>query len=123
DVESVSILKDAAAASIWGARAGNGVIVITTKKGNTERPRVELTSNLTTVGRPDLDNLNRIGSADRIELERFLFENGRYNVFINPTNLTNRKTAIPEAVELMIRNESDLDRKLEALSQNNVLRE
>ena len=32
-VESISILKDAAAASIWGARAGNGVIVITTKKG------------------------------------------------------------------------------------------
>jgi TonB-dependent SusC/RagA subfamily outer membrane receptor len=31
DVESVTVLKDAAAASIWGARAGNGVIVITTK--------------------------------------------------------------------------------------------
>ncbi|RZF57888.1 SusC/RagA family TonB-linked outer membrane protein [Sphingobacterium corticibacterium] len=123
DVESVSILKDAAAASIWGARAGNGVIVITTKKGSTARPRVELTSNLTTVGRPDLNNLNRINAADRIELERFLFENGRYNSFINPTNLTNRRTAIPEAVELMIRNEPDLNSKLEALSQNNVLGE
>jgi TonB-dependent SusC/RagA subfamily outer membrane receptor len=33
DVESVTILRDAAAASIWGARAGNGVIVITTKQG------------------------------------------------------------------------------------------
>ena len=33
DVESISILKDAAAASIWGARASNGVIVVTTKKG------------------------------------------------------------------------------------------
>ena len=32
DVESVSVLKDAAAASIWGIKAGNGVIVITTKK-------------------------------------------------------------------------------------------
>ncbi|ULT28217.1 TonB-dependent receptor plug domain-containing protein [Sphingobacterium sp. E70] len=32
DVESVTLLKDAAATSIWGARAGNGVIVITTKK-------------------------------------------------------------------------------------------
>src|SRR5690606_11506454 len=32
DVENVTILKDAAAASIWGAKAGNGVIVITTKK-------------------------------------------------------------------------------------------
>jgi TonB-dependent SusC/RagA subfamily outer membrane receptor len=33
DVENITILKDAAATSIWGARAGNGVIVITTKKG------------------------------------------------------------------------------------------
>ena len=33
DVASVTLLKDAAAASIWGVRAGNGVIVITTKKG------------------------------------------------------------------------------------------
>ncbi len=32
DVESVTILKDAAAASIWGSRAANGVIVIKTKK-------------------------------------------------------------------------------------------
>lgn len=33
DVESVTVLKDAAAASIWGARSANGVIVVTTKKG------------------------------------------------------------------------------------------
>lgn len=32
DVESVTVLKDAAAASIWGARSANGVIVVTTKK-------------------------------------------------------------------------------------------
>ena len=37
DVESVTVLKDAAAASIWGARAGNGVIVITTKKGRRDQ--------------------------------------------------------------------------------------
>ncbi len=35
NVESITILKDAAAAAIWGARAGNGVIVITTKRGKT----------------------------------------------------------------------------------------
>lgn len=34
DVESVTVLKDAAAASIWGARSANGVIVVTTKKGS-----------------------------------------------------------------------------------------
>src|SRR5690606_24158443 len=43
DIESVTVLKDAAAASIWGARAGNGVLVITTKQGNyNQRPRISL---------------------------------------------------------------------------------
>src|SRR5699024_8710023 len=45
-VENITILKDASASSIWGARAGNGVIVITTKKGELNRPvSLEFTSN------------------------------------------------------------------------------
>jgi len=40
DVESISVLKDAASASIYGARAANGVVLITTKKGNTGKPRL-----------------------------------------------------------------------------------
>jgi TonB-linked SusC/RagA family outer membrane protein len=42
DVESVSVLKDAAATSIYGARAANGVIFYTTKKGNPNRPQINL---------------------------------------------------------------------------------
>ena len=42
DIESISVLKDASSASIYGARAANGVVVITTKKGSTGRPRVTL---------------------------------------------------------------------------------
>ena len=42
DIESLSVLKDAASTSIYGARAANGVIVITTKRGRrAERPRIE----------------------------------------------------------------------------------
>lgn len=44
DIESISVLKDASAAAIYGVRASNGVILITTKKGNFGRPRVELTA-------------------------------------------------------------------------------
>jgi TonB-linked SusC/RagA family outer membrane protein len=40
DIESISILKDASVASIYGARAGNGVIIITTKKGKSGAPKV-----------------------------------------------------------------------------------
>ena len=38
DIESITILKDAAATAIYGARAANGVIVVTTKRGRTGKP-------------------------------------------------------------------------------------
>lgn len=44
DIESISVLKDASAAAIYGVRASNGVILITTKKGRTGKPRVEVAS-------------------------------------------------------------------------------
>ncbi|WP_236980984.1 SusC/RagA family TonB-linked outer membrane protein [Membranihabitans maritimus] len=44
DIESIDILKDASASAIYGSLAANGVILITTKKGNTEKPRISLNS-------------------------------------------------------------------------------
>jgi TonB-dependent SusC/RagA subfamily outer membrane receptor len=79
DVESVTILKDAAAASIWGSRAGNGVIVITTKKGLTDQtPQISFNSNLTLARKPDIYYQPRISSSDYIDNELMLFSNGRY---------------------------------------------
>lgn len=44
DIESLQVLKDASAASIYGSRAGNGVIIITTKKGKIGEPRINFSS-------------------------------------------------------------------------------
>ncbi len=44
DIESISVLKDASAAAIYGVRAANGVILITTKKGRSGKPVVEFSS-------------------------------------------------------------------------------
>lgn len=81
DVESVTILKDAAAASIWGARSGNGVIVFTMKKGTrNQRPVVELTANTTIGEKPDLFyNRNFLNATDFIDIERTLFDQGYYD--------------------------------------------
>ena len=46
DIESMTVLKDAAATSLYGSRAANGVIVITTRKGQSEEGRVSFRSNL-----------------------------------------------------------------------------
>ncbi|RSK47675.1 SusC/RagA family TonB-linked outer membrane protein [Hymenobacter rigui] len=42
DIESIEILKDAASAAIYGSRASNGVVIITTKKGKAGKPRIDL---------------------------------------------------------------------------------
>ncbi|WP_164122750.1 MULTISPECIES: SusC/RagA family TonB-linked outer membrane protein [Sphingobacterium] len=78
DIESVTVLKDAAAASIWGARAGNGVIVITTKIAKQDRPTIGFNSTLGIQHKPDLSTISQISSTDYIDLEKFLFEKGHY---------------------------------------------
>lgn len=80
DIESITILKDAAAASIWGARAGNGVIVITTKKGHFNQPvSIQWNSSLTVSEKPDLFYQKQISSSDFIDVEQFLFGKGYYD--------------------------------------------
>lgn len=77
DIESITILKDASAASIWGAKASNGVIVITTKKGKyNQKIKIDIASNVTITGKPDFDRLQNIASSDLIDVEQFLFSQG-----------------------------------------------
>jgi TonB-dependent starch-binding outer membrane protein SusC len=77
DVESVTVLKDAAAASIWGARAANGVIVITTKSARKGTPLKVEFSAFTRVGKKfDLDYVNPLASsAETVEYEKKAFNN------------------------------------------------
>lgn len=80
DIESISVLKDAAATSIWGARAGNGVIVITTKKGRNNAPlQVNVNSNVTIGQKPDLFYSRQMSISDFIDVEKFLFEKGAFD--------------------------------------------
>jgi TonB-dependent SusC/RagA subfamily outer membrane receptor len=85
DVQSITLLKDAAAASIWGTRAGNGVIVITTKKGRFNEPfELSFNTNFSFTAKPDLGYLKSIGSSDYIDVEKMLFRNGFYDRALNP---------------------------------------
>ncbi len=87
DIESVTILKDAAAASIWGARSGNGVIVITTKKGKLGQPlKINFNTNVTVSQKPDLYySHNYLSSQQYIEIEKYLFDQGSFNSNLNNT--------------------------------------
>jgi TonB-linked SusC/RagA family outer membrane protein len=67
DIESVQILKDASSASIYGAQASNGVIILTTKKGKSGTPKVTYDGYYSTSqAAPFYDLLN---SRDRVNLE------------------------------------------------------
>lgn len=83
-VENITILKDASAASIWGARAANGVIVITTKSGRFNQPiTLSLNSNLTIGTKPDLGYIRQMSSNDYIDMEQELFSRNFYNSQLN----------------------------------------
>src|SRR5690606_20446429 len=74
DIESFDILKDAAATALYGARAMNGVVVITTKKGRSGRLAISYTGNFSTQLKPRYPEYNIMNSAHQMsvlgELER-----------------------------------------------------
>ncbi|MGQ1785535.1 SusC/RagA family TonB-linked outer membrane protein [Saccharicrinis sp. GN24d3] len=69
DIESITVLKDAAAAAIYGAQAANGVIVITTKSGHSGKTFFNITSNMTVTEAPDPE-LYMMNSAEKVDFER-----------------------------------------------------
>ncbi len=74
DIETFDILKDAAATALYGARAMNGVVVITTKKGRVGKPVISYTGNFSTQLKPIYSDYNIMNSAQQMsvlgELER-----------------------------------------------------
>tara|TARA_R110002020_G_scaffold131044_3_gene293032 strand:- start:168 stop:3374 length:3207 start_codon:yes stop_codon:yes gene_type:complete len=79
DVESITVLRDAAAASIWGARAGNGVIVITTKRSDFYKPlQVSVNSNFTVGQAYDPYYQPQMRISDFVDVEQRLYDQGYY---------------------------------------------
>ena len=118
DIESITILKDAAAASAWGSRSGNGVIVITTKKGRlNSAPVVSFTSNTTIGEKPNLYYTPQLSSADYIGVEQFLFNKGAYNSTIN-----NGYSALSPAVSIFNAKRSGSISAADSLAQINTLK-
>ncbi len=69
DIESITVLKDAAATAIYGTRAANGVIVITTKSGKQGKAQVTFSTRLSYSPKPDIDRLNLLSSSEKVDLE------------------------------------------------------
>ena len=76
DIERVDILKDAAATALYGTRAANGVIVVTTKKGKAGPPHITYSTQLKLVRRPRYTdrNINLMNSQERVQFGKDLVD-------------------------------------------------
>jgi TonB-linked SusC/RagA family outer membrane protein len=101
DIEQITILKDAAAASIWGSRAANGVIVIDTKKGRSKQiPTVNFSANYTTYGSPRFSYLPLANSAQMINVEEEII-NKNLNIYNPLTSAPTLKLYKSDASDLV----------------------
>ncbi|HVG14151.1 MAG TPA: SusC/RagA family TonB-linked outer membrane protein [Chitinophagaceae bacterium] len=89
DIESFDILKDASATALYGARAMNGVIVITTKRGRTGAPTVAYTGNFGVQLKPNYSNFDIMNSADQMSVYAELERKG----FLDFSSIANRSDA------------------------------
>lgn len=69
DIEDITILKDASATAIYGARAANGVILVTTKNGKKGRMNFNLSSSTFVNLRPDFNQLHLMNSNQKLDFE------------------------------------------------------
>ncbi|WP_167398323.1 SusC/RagA family TonB-linked outer membrane protein [Flavobacterium crocinum] len=127
DVESITVLKDAAASSIWGARAANGVIVVITKKGKKGDPIINFNSSTSIGERIDLSKLRVMNTAQYIDYEKDLVTGGFVADNINNSIGSGNDKNPSAAQEIMFRQQrgeislAQRDQLLNQLAQNDNL--
>lgn len=96
DIERLDILKDAAATALYGAKAANGVIVVTTKKGHIGAPTVNYNMTTTFRQRPRYTDrkINLMNSRERVQFSRELFDN--HYLYDSNTNMVGYEGALHE---------------------------
>jgi len=83
DINEITVLKDAAATAIYGVRAANGVIVITTKRGKAGPVSINYSVAMSSNERVTYDKLNLMNSKERVALSREIFTRGLVSNLVN----------------------------------------
>ena len=87
DIERIDILKDASATAIYGVKAANGVIVVTTKKGRTGKPRINYAGSISVMTPPSYEVMRLMNSAERVELSEEMHRKGLQFYTYQPTSM------------------------------------
>ena len=100
DIESIDVLKDASSTAIYGSRAANGVIIITTKKGNQGAAKVQYSGSVSVQSISDKwkieDAKGWMEAANAFKYERHLYDNEYYPYGYNAPRLENYTPAYTE---------------------------
>lgn len=88
DIESITVLKDATASSIWGVRASNGVVVITTKKGKKGKLNIDFSNYISVTEKIDYSKMNYLSTSDQIDMALEYYNKGWFgpSFFISRRN-------------------------------------
>ena len=78
DIERIDVLKDASATAIYGTRAANGVIVVTTKAGKIGETSINYSFNAAVTQRPRYSDFELLNSKERVEVSREIMDRGLY---------------------------------------------
>lgn len=76
DIEDIQILKDGSATALYGTRAANGVILITTKKGSINSRNINLSTAYSVGLKPSVNQFNLMNSAQEIQLYKEMYDRG-----------------------------------------------
>ena len=98
DIESVNVLKDAAAAAIYGARASNGIIVVTTKSAREKgKIDVDFSSNVTVYSKYNMDYASNfyMNAEQQVKLERDYYD---YYYFHNDGEVTDPAASMQQSI-------------------------
>ncbi|KFF04132.1 SusC/RagA family TonB-linked outer membrane protein [Flavobacterium reichenbachii] len=99
DIEKITFLKDAASASIYGARAANGVMVIDTKKGKQGKTRINFSQNYGFSNKPSLSKLPLMNSSQVLNLEQEFVDK---NLVSDPASISYMLTTpVSQGMDLM----------------------
>jgi len=76
DIEDITVLKDASATVLYGVKAANGVIVITTKKGQSGRVSVSYSGSVAVTPKLNYRKMNLMNSKERVDVSREIYRRG-----------------------------------------------
>ncbi len=98
DIDKVDVMKDASSAAIYGSRGSNGVILITTKRGATEKPTINI-STMFGLATPAFEN-RPYGPQEYADWRTEVFNSINYGKLDDTPGMFNRPTDLPDGVTL-----------------------